>query len=64
MKEEERELIYNARIDGIHILSQKQFLLSYLANVSKEDSDNMTIIEIDKWLDLLAEQLEKENKNK
>jgi hypothetical protein len=37
-------------------IMELQFVLSYNANVSKEDSDNMTPFELDNWFELLKKQ--------
>lgn len=41
-------------------MMEKQFILSYFANISKEDSDNMTPTELDRWVDLVKKRKELE----
>lgn len=45
----------------LNSLLEKQFYLSYFVNVSKESTDNMTPIELDRWVELLKKQKELEN---
>lgn len=41
---------------------ERQFLLSHLSHVAKEDTDNMTPFELDNWFELLKKRREEEQK--
>lgn len=60
LPEEVIENIYIARESEINLMMEKQFILSYFANISKEDSDNMTPTELDRWIDLVKKRKELE----
>lgn len=57
------ESIDKLRMNEINNITEMQFLLSYMGNISKKDSDDMTVFELHKWLDLLKKQKELENKD-
>lgn len=52
--------IEKAREIEITNILELQFILSYLGNISKEDSDNMTPFELNNWYKLLKKQKELE----
>jgi len=54
--------IEKAREIEIANIMELQFILSYLGNISKDDSDNMTPFELNNWYKLLKKQKELESK--
>ena len=60
------ENLFKLRDDEIKDMLELQFMLSYKANISKEDSDNMTPFEITNWFNMLKERnrVEEEERNR
>ncbi len=56
------EKLLQIRENKIIEMQEVQFALSYYGHVSKEDSNNMTPLEMQVWLDLLKEALKNERK--
>jgi hypothetical protein len=48
------------RMAEVSCIMEKQFLLSYMGNISKVDSDEMTPFELNNWFELLKKQKELE----
>lgn len=53
---------YEIRENEVERMMEIQFILSYLGNISKKDSDDMTPFELDNWVRLLKKQKDLENK--
>jgi hypothetical protein len=56
LDEEVQEAFYKVRENEINYMMEIQFILSYLGNISKQDSDEMTIFELHNWFNLLKKQ--------
>jgi hypothetical protein len=61
LDEETLGAFYKMREAEISYIMEVQFILSYLGNISKTDSDNMTWFELNNWFSLLKKQKELEN---
>lgn len=61
LPEETLEAFYKLRESEVSYIMEVQFMLSYLGNISKTDSDNMTWFELNNWFKLLKKQKEIEN---
>jgi hypothetical protein len=55
------ESINKSRDDEITNMMETQFILSYLGNISKKDSDDMTPFELTNWYNFLKKQKDLEN---
>lgn len=55
------ESINAARERELYGMMELQFLLSYLGNISKADSDEMTPFELNNWYEFLKKQKELES---
>lgn len=62
LPEETIKNFYAIRENEIERIMETQFVLSYLGNISKKDSDEMTPFELNNWLNLLKKRKEAENK--
>jgi hypothetical protein len=56
------ERFYKLRESEIRKMMETQFILSYMANVSKADSDEMTPYELNNWVEILKKQKDLEVK--
>lgn len=57
---EEFDMFMKLREGEIEEIMSLQFMLAYLGNISKADSDNMTPFELRNWFNLLKKQKELE----
>ena len=62
LSEEVLDSLYEAREIEISNIIEMQFVLSYMGNISKLDSDEMTWFELNNWFKLLRKQKELESK--
>lgn len=60
LPKETLDSVLEARQNEIKSIMETQFALAYYANVSKQDSDNMTPTELDNWHKILVERKTKE----
>ena len=58
LPEEDLKGFYKLRENEIESMLELQFILSYLGNISKADSDEMTPFELTNWYRLLKKQKE------
>lgn len=61
LPEEIQQEFYKVRESEISHMLELQFILSYLGNISKADSDEMTWFELNNWFKLLKKQKDIEN---
>lgn len=61
LKPNDIQALEDLAVYELNSLLEKQFYLSYFVNVSKEATDNMTPVELDRWVELLKKQKELEN---
>lgn len=61
LPEEIQQEFYKVRESEISYMLELQFILSYLGNISKADSDEMTWFELNNWFRLLKKQKDIEN---
>lgn len=54
--EDELQALLELRENEVLGIMELQFVLAYQANVSKEDTDNMTPFELSNWFELLKKQ--------
>lgn len=62
LSEDTLKIFYSNRETEIANIMEMQFVLSYLGNISKTDSDEMTPFELQNWFNLLKKQKELEAK--
>lgn len=60
------ENLFKLRDNEIKDMLELQFMLAYKVGISKADTDNMTIFELQNWFNLLKERvrIEEESSNK
>lgn len=63
LPEDTLKVFYQNRENEIANIMETQFILSYLGNISKMDSDEMTPFELQNWFNLLKKQKELEAKS-
>lgn len=61
LPDEIQQEFYKVRESEISHMLELQFILSYLGNISKADSDEMTWFELNNWFKLLKKQKDIEN---